>query len=316
MSLVRKPEDLESLCSQIGPCPRDIVTYANDPEMYVEIVKNAAQALENVGAISNLFRATSSHLPDYSHRLILMDRRGPINTQSWKGDLHKTQIKGNLAVDTLRDRFIELSSADVHHLLSRCSTVTAAAAFYGYVFEQFAIRCISLNDTDASVFHLYAKMSQSSQLLSGKFPVHFAYQPSPAASTHLQGLPGLRQRRITRWKETDTGRLSDERIYVPMASNNALFDSFFIDCATPTVATLWILQMTVSSTHDGAAKGFKTVANLKKKVETELRSSVEVKYVLVVPCKEDAASYEVTWDMAKEYRSDALGEVFVQFLRT
>ena len=141
----------------------------------------------------------------------------------------------------------------------------------------------------------------------------------PVEHAHLRELPGLRPRQLKRWKDADLAGLSDERFYIPTASHSALFDAFFIDrpaTGSPFAKNvLWILRTTISTSHDGPARGFEVVAELAKKVGADMGGAVEVRYLLVVPCK-DVSMYEVKWNMAKEVLRVAPGVVFFQFLRT
>ena len=141
-------------------------------------------------------------------------------------DEYKARVKGDMALEILMDRLTQLNTANVRHLLERCSTAPAAVAFCGYVFRRFAVRCISHNDSNTAPFHLLAHMPQSLQPIGDTFPMQFTYKPSMVGRTHLQGPPGLRSRRMTRWMEAGIGRLDDEKLYVSTESNNAPFDSF------------------------------------------------------------------------------------------
>lgn len=109
--------------------------------------------------------------------------------------------------------------------------------------------------------------------------------------------------------------------YVPRAPNNPLFDAFFYeippDGADPAAEViLWILQVTVKTSHIGRADGFAIVEKLQTRAATETGRAVRIKYVLVVPRGLDRRvwTYSVEWRMAKEF-DRVRGEVYVQFLR-
>ncbi len=85
-----------------------------------------------------------------------------------------------------------------------------------------------------------------------------------------------------------------EGMYVPEASNNALFDAFYVD-----------EQRRLHLPGDGQSgsrhcPGFATVAEIRAKVERARPGKrVDVKYVLVVPLEE---KWAVRWNMADELK--------------
>ena len=182
------------------------------------------------------------------------------------------------------------------------------------MFEQYAIKCLSLSDQDPP-FHVFAPTRRTPKKHSGRYPVQFRYQPPSAGLTHPPELLNLHPRTITQWDETDSEPLSDKNFYVPTIVNRAFFDAFFIHCQTSNGAVLWVLQMTVSTDHDGEEEGFSIVKKIAAKVEADLGRTVQIKYSLVVPYNIDdnVPTYKVKWRMAKRR---PVGEVFVQFLGT
>ena len=71
-------EDVANLCSQVGPCPSDILKYVKKPQMHLALIEEAAKALKNVTSITDLFTACL-YLQESSYRLILVDRNGPLD---------------------------------------------------------------------------------------------------------------------------------------------------------------------------------------------------------------------------------------------
>ena len=66
--------------------------------------------------------------------------------------------------------------------------------------------------------------------------------------------------------------------YVPRAPNNPLFDAFFYEVppegADPAAeVVLWILQVTVNTSHMGRADGFAIVENLQTTAATKTRGT-------------------------------------------
>ena len=231
---------------------------------------------------------------EVSHCLLVMNRAGPLDTRSLTDDGYSVHVKGDIALDVLVDRLVQLSASDVRELLQTCSEDHMAAPFLCHAFKQHAIRCISLHDPNPA-FHLYAPMSQASHGLTGESPAWLTYRSSHVGP-HLQKLPGLRSRRVARWRDTDSEPLSDTVLYIPTVSSDALFDAFFVDCDSTGSSTLWILRMTVCPAYETPVQGCQVVAKLVEKLETERLYRVEVKYLLVVP-REVLEESEVAWAM-------------------
>ena len=211
----------------------------------------------------------------------------------------------------LMDTLIRFSAADVRELLRSCSL--NGSTFRGHAFKQCAIRCMTFKDENPS-FDLCAPMLRESHDLAAEYPVRFVYQP-PNVQSQLQKLPCLRSRQITRWRDSDSGPLSDTVFYIPTVSSDALFDAFFVDINATGDTVLWIVKIAVIPTHKDSAQGFQLVEKLAEKVKKGRPRRVEVKYLLVVPC-EGIEKSEVRWDMAPErFSAVAPGKVFVQFLR-
>lgn len=102
-----------------------------------------------------------------------------------------------------------------------------------------------------------------------------------------------------------------EGMHVPEASNNALFDAFYVDEQDEYI--IWIFQITDSRVYGDAPSqsAFATVEEIRTKVETARPGKrMEFKYVLVVPSEE---KWAVRWNMADGF-SNVEGEVYIQFL--
>ena len=306
---IRDMKDVKHLRTLLGSSPRDILEYIRDPEEHIQSIVEAVSMLRNVHSIANFFRTPSSPAETF-HQLSIMDRAGPLHhKRRLMNDNYSASVKGDIVLDVLIDRLLQLSADDVRELRRSCSY--SQTGLWGFVFGQHAIRCMSLNDPNA-LFHLYASMSQGSRGLPGKPSIRFSHQPSPV-KPRVQKLPGLRSRWITRWREADSEPFSDTALYVPTVDSDALFDAFFIDCSFKNSAVLWIMKTIVSPAYDGSAQGYHAVVKLAEKLEMERACRVDVKYLLVVP-QEIVETSEVSWDMATEPCSVAAGEVFIQSL--
>ena len=94
--------------------------------------------------------------------------------------------------------------------------------------------------------------------------------------------------------------LDSNRYYIPTVSNHSLFDSFIINIgANNRHITISILQITISSTNEGLAKGYFYVRQIKTRVRELLKEAghnqveIEVEYCLVCP---DDGSHR-RWEM-------------------
>lgn len=302
---VRTIEDVEILRALVGPFPRAITRHIENPHLHLAIVKRAVWALRDFHSITSLFFSPSIYVEGY-HPLAIMDRVEPTEACPLM-DEYSARIPGDLTLDALMDRLNLLMAADVRELFRICSH--RRTVFWSLAFKQHAIRYMSLDDPSPA-FHLYAHMSQTSHGPASGSPIRFA---PPLVGPHLQKLPGLRSRRIGRWRDTDIEHLSDTVFYVPTVSSDALFDTFFVDRDTSGAVVLWIVRMAVGPVPEGSMQGFRAVTDLIEKLEKEGRGRVAVKYLLVVP-REVVQRSEATWDMVAEGLEVAPGEVFVQSL--
>ena len=110
--------DVQRLRSLVGPCPREIVRYVECAEDYTETVEHAASVLKDVRTITDFLRTPCSFLPESSLRLFLMDRDGLLDKQNLLNDDYSTSVKGDIALEAMKDRLLKLSAADAHHLFT------------------------------------------------------------------------------------------------------------------------------------------------------------------------------------------------------
>jgi hypothetical protein len=114
--------------------------------------------------------------------------------------------------------------------------------------------------------------------------------------------------------------LEDNRYYIPVASNNPLFDSFTIDCNRNKTTVISIFQITASKTHGGSAKGYHIIQDIMEQIKKLLLEDnpkttpkVAVAYFLVRPENKNESKY--TWKMPDGWNKQKLtnnyrGKVF------
>jgi len=127
--------------------------------------------------------------------------------------------------------------------------------------------------------------------------------------------------------------LNHNAYYVPMDPNFPLFDAFTVEIDVEKgFAVLWILQMTMSRTHEGSTLGYRQIREIIAILKDKLQEGpplkrrktaggqatstplVEVRYLLVVP-KDESQSQNLQWQFPKGWsqnrkRNDHSGNVY------
>ena len=102
------------------------------------------------------------------------------------------------------------------------------------------------------------------------FATYVVYTPPPP-EPNVNVVPGLRSRTIIPWNEDYSQPLSQDAFCVLRSSTNPLFDAFFIGLSGAGNPLLWTVQITIGSSHDGVADGFRIIENLSQKIKEENR---------------------------------------------
>ena len=110
------------------------------------------------------------------------------------------------------------------------------------------------------------------------------------------------------------GKCLSDYFWIPMTPNNLLFDAFVIEFngSAPNInAVVWILQMTLNTSREGASDDYSIIRSIKKTVQEAMgttgRRNVIVRYVLVSP---DAGR----WTLPEKNRRSCKGDVYYQRL--
>ena len=99
--------------SQVGPCPRDMLHYIQDPQLYEELIDKAVRTLQNLESITS-FLSDPFSSTDTSQQLIILDRNGPLHITSMETDGYTADFKGYKALDALKIQFSRLSAVALY----------------------------------------------------------------------------------------------------------------------------------------------------------------------------------------------------------
>ena len=211
-----------------------------------------------------------------------LNRRGG---DEWRMDFKSTRI-GEKVVQSMR--FAE--KEELKKLYCEFRVSTEASVMAGRIFEAIIHRLFIHGwwEQDSPVPQPLPMTS------NGKTPPTFTYAPS--SSPQSPTLPGPLRKEgrgailIDFNGKLDDITLEENRYYMPIATNNPLFDSFMIDHDDGKTAVISFFQVTVSKRHGGSAKGYPLIRRIIEHVRTLLpekgrRSTPEiaVTYFLVRP---------------------------------
>ncbi|KAH9984053.1 hypothetical protein BJV74DRAFT_588551 [Russula compacta] len=246
-------------------------------------------------------------------------------------------FKSDFIYRQMQKWFDHLREVERESLYSLCKGMgSLGGGLAGFLFEGFAIqntcRYSPTNDANTPIRH-FGRMTKV-ETTSKKWPNRFIYrandtrmistsssdnpelQVSPSdvlpvvADGASSAFPWTLRDRVTYDKIEDIG-MDNSTYYCPHRQDNPLFDAFFFSVGHGKVV-IWILQMTIAHTHDGARSGFDLVSSLRKRASDAWREHlVEIKYVLIVPHVDSPCHVE--WKFAAEFEAHE-GEVYVQFL--
>ena len=303
---------VQSLVSVAGPCPRDLITYVTRPSRFDYAVKLAVECYSDSSHLVRLFSRMDELSRHESHALVLVRRCEPLSPTDLKDDRCIVSFKSPYVYQKMLDNVLTLQMDEIRELYRAVRGFTAhGAAFAGFLFQCFVILSTrSQFQPDNPTLGVFTRMS-GAETRSTKFPTRFVYKrdsrpqrpltivvqedrriilkcsptgPSQsAASTHLQ--PPWSERFYVSYTSVENLRTIDSSsYYCPSALNNPLFDAFFFEVTSPAHVVLWVLQMMIKREHTGVPSGFEMISELRQRACDEWPgSSVEVKYVLIVP---------------------------------
>ncbi|KAI0057381.1 hypothetical protein BV25DRAFT_1831220 [Artomyces pyxidatus] len=99
------------------------------------------------------------------------------------------------------------------------------------------------------------------------------------------------------YKNIEDVDVASARYHVPAATDNPLFDAFFISRGKSGKAkarTLWICRMITAKRREGPRGGYSLISQLRRRIAGRFKCKVEVKYALVMPL---SLPREYHWDL-------------------
>ncbi|KAH9981916.1 hypothetical protein BJV74DRAFT_887257 [Russula compacta] len=252
-----------------------------------------------------------------SQKVILLTWVGKVLTTVPDNDLYVVRFKSDFIYRQMQKWFDHLREVERESLYSLCKGMgSLGGGLAGFLFEGFAIqntcRYSPTNDANTPIRH-FGRMTKV-ETTSKKWPNRFIYRANDTRmiSTSSSDNPELQV------SPSDVLPVVADGCLVSFSldssgprHDNPLFDAFFFSVGHGKVV-IWILQMTIAHTHDGARSGFDLVSSLRKRASDAWREHlVEIKYVLIVPHVDSPCHVE--WKFAAEFEAHE-GEVYVQFL--
>jgi hypothetical protein len=335
---IEKPEQIDSLLEEVGPCPRDIIAFLTDQADYERRLRDAFSVYDDIKTMLPLVRAPAELSNKQSHSIVLVRRIGPVLEHVFKNDNCSVSFKTRATYQHVMKRFSALRLDQAKQLFEDCTRIgTHGAVFAGHlVFVGLAIRYTSGEFPEDKVLGLFAPMVKA-ETDGIEFPIRYTHRtlshnmtvvvngdrtmflrilPADAPKQlealrddqHGQRMPWSSRERFVYVKDKEEALLVDNsRYYHPGAHNNPLFDAFFYQVLEDKVI-VWVLQMTIKRDHNGSNKGFPIIKKLMERAErAQPGLSIEVKYVLVVPYSQPG------WDVEWNFDADFIkGDVFVQ----
>ncbi|KAF9491434.1 hypothetical protein BDN71DRAFT_1510348 [Pleurotus eryngii] len=305
---------IDKAISRWGWAPRDIITYLCGEEDKLET------ALANA-----LFSLTSSRLLDRIH-----DREGDSHDKLSHVivSTYKSSTTNKVVLD-LKSQYIAYCAQQQLDFLHRdealrfityCRAHRESSALAGWAFENYVIDTLSntsnKDDLSATIPATPVSSSSWSARISSTLPT-FGHRPSTSLGL-TRTLFDKTLKRVT---------LDDTKLYLPSQCNFPLLDAFYLVLDHENRhAEVVVLQITISLTHKGSAKGYPFLERLKGHLQTmdakrltpvdkrqkQPTWSVSFAYHLVVPSSEVEGDRTVTWSFPGKFPESISGPVYIQ----
>ena len=271
-------------------------------------------------AVSALSKNRSAN-HSISHRILALSPvdQGPFMRVGWDVDFKSDWISRNVL-----QKLGEAKDDEICEQISFFQNISQARGLARRLLEPFAHRLIA-NTTDGFWPLINMKFNATDApllTLDRDFPVqdNVRFIKVKRELVKLQSIANL------------STCLKHNSYYVPTDPNFPLFDAFIIefDYANSS-AILWVLQMTMSRTHEGSTRGYQKIREIIAILKDELREDspqkrrkmaegqaitplVQVRFLLVVP-KDESQSQNLRWQFPKGWsqnrrRNDHNGNVY------
>ena len=219
-----------------------------------------------------------------SHRVVVVFPTANLRLRDlWEIDFKSVQI-AEAAAEAMRRR----GDQHMREIYDSIHRFPDGSCLTGRIFEEV-------------VHHMFC---EGSTLLYGPMISNGAEPPTFLTSTrpptlHLSPFSGGRvDTRVDFKSELSNVTLGSGRYYVPAGTDNPLFDSFTVNFQSRPVV-ISVFQITISSKHEGSAKGYFHIRQLKthvrKLLEDEGCSAPDIKVQYFLVCPDDGT--ERRWGM-------------------
>ena len=291
---------VQNATKEFGFAPRDV---------YRGVFNLPAASQEHDEAVENLnYSELSSLVANFSknrglegvsHRVVAVhpcpNRNG---LDDWRIDFKSVRI-GDKVVQSMR--FAE--KGELKKLYRELRTSSEGSILAGWIFEAIVHRLFIHGWWEPD-----GPMPQPLPMTSdGKSPPTFKYtpfapppSPTPPSPVRNEGRDAIL---VDFNGKLDDITLEENRYYMPIVTNNPLFDSFTIDRNRGKTAVISFFQVTVSKKHGGSAKGYPLIQRIIGRVQKLLRESdpktapkIAVTYFLVRPEDKDKSLQHI-WKM-------------------
>jgi len=287
---------------EFGFIPRDVYDSIMDlPDMRSQ----HAQALSRLDysslkALIDTF-SRDKELDKTSHRVVVVF---PVENIR-RNDLWGIDFK---SIRIAEDAVVTMWRKERQHLREMYDGVRAlpdGSVMAGRIFEEIVHR----------LFCEGSKLPYGPMISNGAEPPTFFTSTDPP-TLHLPPFSdGLVELRVDFKSKLSNVTLDSGRYYIPTTTNHPLFDSFTIDTDSRPVI-ISVFQMTISSKHEGSAKGYFHIRQLKTHVRKLLkdgrRSAPDIKARYFLVCPDDGI--ERRWEMPAGWwdgeRNTHRGDVF------
>ena len=212
-------------------------------------------------------------------------------------------------IKTMVLRHLEfLNHLDTAVMIQEMRAVTHSSALAGFLYEGYAAQELA-----AGVSSDLVSMKPKDGTATFFIPKERHTIESPFNRPRERSYPSLSAGPLALKLNISPEKSLSDYFWIPMASNNPLFDAFVIEFKDSANAVVWVLQMTLSTTHGGSSDGYSIIRLIKKKVQEAMgndakqrkRNNVTVKYVLVNP---DGGE----WTLPEKNRRSCQGAVYYQ----
>ena len=320
---------LDDVIGAYGSSPEDVYQAINLPSLAEERITNALRPL-NYDSVRNAVINIGLVEPDEKndpHTIFSMDATEPVrNTDDSMTSVgFRVQFKSRWIRTMVLQKLEFLQHLEPADMIREMAAVTGSyfagflneefsslhtSSFAGFLYEGFAVNELTTGASPGLVMkEMKAEEGTTTFFVPNEGrPIDFPFnRPRDRLYPFSTGPLGLKF-------DIPPGKCLSDYFWIPMTPNNLLFDAFVIEFngSAPNInAVVWILQMTLNTSREGASDDYSIIRSIKKTVQEAMgttgRRNVIVRYVLVSP---DAGR----WTLPEKNRRSCKGDVYYQRL--